>query len=163
MSRSPRKWKDSFPPPLLRKVPRSKALVPRNTGCPLSLKLSNMCSATSSHSPFGLYVFDPYHFFSDPGPRNDHCPCGNIRAYPATVVDFATHISLFSLLPHEISLNIDRKMIRPVNCSGPHFISVIMFWMSARICNVVNPVKFVHSNSIGSPSIRSNSRHWGYL
>ena len=59
-----------------------------------------------------------------------------------------------------MSLYIDMKMIRPGNCSGSHCISVIMFWISSRIYNVVNPGNFCHSNSIGSPSIRSNSRHW---
>ena len=44
-----------------------------------SLKFS-MCSATSYQSPFGLYVFDPHHFFSDPGPRNDQSPCANLFA-----------------------------------------------------------------------------------
>ena len=28
-----------------------------------------MSSAAWSHAPFGLYVWVPYHFFSDPGPR----------------------------------------------------------------------------------------------
>ena len=34
------------------------------------------------------------------------------------------------------------KIIRPSNCSDSHFISVIIFWISARICNVVNPGNF---------------------
>ena len=51
------------------------------------------------------------------------------------------------------SLNIDMKMIRPGNCSG----SLILFinsWTLAT-CNVVNPEKIFHANSIGSPSIVS--------
>ena len=59
-----------------------------------------------------------------------------------------------------MSLYIDMKMIPPGNSSGSDWFSVIMFWISAKICNVVNPEKSVHSNSIGSPSIQSNSRHW---
>ena len=52
------------------------------------------------------------------------------------------------------------QIIRLGNCSGSHFFSVIMLWISARICNAVNTGKIFHSNSIFSPSIRSNSRHW---
>ena len=44
-----------------------------------------------------------------------------------------------------------------LNCSGSHFDSVIIFWISSRNVNVVNPWTFFHSNSIGSPSIRSKS------
>ena len=74
---------------------------------------------------------------------------------------FGIKTQLFvSFSPHTMSLYIDMKILRPGKCSGSHDISVIMFWISARICNVVNPGKLVHSNSIGSPSIRSNSRHW---
>ena len=75
-----------------------------------------MCSATSSHSPFGLHVYDPNHFFSDPSPRNDQCQCWNLFVYPATEKEFAIHNSLFSLFLHTMSLYIDMKMIRPVNC-----------------------------------------------
>ena len=51
-------------------------------------------------------------------------------------------------------------MILPWKCSSSHFNSAIIFWISARIPNVVNPGKIFHSNSIGSPSIRSNSLKW---
>ena len=71
------------------------------------------------------------------------------------------HTSSFPLSLHAMSLYIDMKIILTVNCSGSHCISVIIFWISARICNVVNRGNIVHSNSIGSPSIRSNSRRWG--
>ena len=50
-----------------------------------------------------------------------------------------------------MSLNIDMKIIRPWNCAG----SLILFmnlWTSSTSCNVVNPGKIFHSNSIGSPS-----------
>ena len=66
-------------------------------------------------------------FLSDPGPRNDQCPCGNLRAYPATVKEFAIHKSLFSSLLQTMSLNTDMKMIRSVNCSGSHSILSIIF------------------------------------
>ena len=56
-----------------------------------------------------------------------------------------------------MSLNIDMKMIRPVKSSG----SVLIFdknsWTLLQSCNVVNPRKIFHSNSIGSPSIVSKA------
>ena len=47
----------------------------------------------------------------------------------------------FLLSLQTMSLYIDMKMIRPGNCSGSHLFSVIIFWISATICNVVNPGK----------------------
>ena len=81
-------------------------------------------------------------------------------SYSATVLEFAIHNSSFPFSQHAMSLNIDIKMIRPWNYPGSHCTSVIMSWISSRIPNVVNPVNFSHSNSMGSPSIRFNSRHW---
>ena len=95
VSSLPLKWKDDFPFPLLFKYPLSKALDPRNTGCPLSQQLIIMISATLSHSPFGLYVFLQYHFVSDPRPRSDQCPCANLLAHSATLREFATQASRF--------------------------------------------------------------------
>ena len=69
------------------------------------------------------------------------------------------HNSSFPLSPHTLSLYIDTKIVLAVNCSGSHSISVIIFWISVRICNVVNPVKF-STRTPSAPSIRSNSRHW---
>ena len=69
---------DFFPFSFLLNSPLSMAPVARNIGWPLSVKLSIMCSATLSQSPSGLQV--PYHFFSDPGPRNEQCPRGNMWA-----------------------------------------------------------------------------------
>ena len=50
-----------------------------------------------------------------------------------------------------MSLNIDMKMIRSSNSDGS-----LMFdmnsWTLLQSCNVVNPEKMFHSNSIGSPS-----------
>ena len=44
----------------------------------------------------------------------------------------------FLLSPYNVVVHY-MKMILPVNCSGSHCISVIMFWISARICNIMNP------------------------
>ena len=81
----------------------------------------------------------------------------NVReflAYSATFKEFAIHNDLFPFSHHTMSLYIDMKMILPGSCSGSHFLSAIMFWISARICNVVNPGKIVHSKSIDSPSVQ---------
>ena len=58
-----------------------KHWIHEKTGCPLSRKLIIIISTTSSYSPFGAKTWIPYNFFSDPGPRNDQCPCAhNFRA-----------------------------------------------------------------------------------
>ena len=143
--------------PLLFNSPVSKVLLARNTGCPFSAKLSIMPSAALSHSPSGLLTWVPYHSFSDRGTRNDQCPCVNLRTYSVTLRAFAIQFYLFPRFVQSMSLYIDMKMIHPFNCSGSHFDSAFIFRISSRIPNVVNPGKFVHSNSIGSPSIRSKS------
>ena len=56
-----------------------------------------------------------------------------------------------------MSLNIDMKMIRPVNSSGCLLIFDKNSWTLLQSCNVVNPGKIFHSNSIGSPSIVSKA------
>ena len=53
-----------------------------------------------------------------------------------------------------MSLNIDMKMIRPLNSDGSLILDM-NFWTLLQSCNVVNPGKIFHSNSIGSPSIVS--------
>ena len=58
-----------------------------------------------------------------------------------------------SLDPDEMSLNIDLKIIRPLNCSGGSLILDMNSWTLLQSGNVVNPGKIFHSNSIGSPSI----------
>ena len=75
---STQKCIDNFPPPLLLSVSRNNGLVARKTGCPLSPNLIIIDSATVSHSPCGLSKKEEYHFFSDPGPRNDRRPAGNL-------------------------------------------------------------------------------------
>ena len=54
-------------------------------------------------------------------------------------MELTTQISSFFKSRHMMSLYIDMKMILPLSCSGVHFISHIILWTSARICNVVNP------------------------
>ena len=93
-----------------------------------------------------------------------------LKKWPMSLREFSTIISniqriqntMFSvtLFSHSRSLCTDMKIIFPWKCSSSHFISVIIFWISVRIPNVVNPRKIFHSNSIGSPSIRPNSPNW---
>ena len=104
-----------------------------------------------------------YHFFSDAGPRNDHLPGENLLAQMETRLAFNSHSCSLSLDPHEMSLNIDMKMIRPVNSSGSSLIFDSNSWTLLQSCNVVNPGKMFHSNSIGSPSIVSKALCSGEL
>ena len=71
---------------------------------------------------------------------------------------FAVQFSMVPRFLQSMSLYIDLKMTLPLNCSGSHFNSeIIVFCISSRIPNVVNPGKFLHSISIGTPSIPSKS------
>ena len=70
-------------------------------------------------------------------------------------VEHLPNIFSLSLDPQEISLNIDINRILPVKFSGvsPNLNSKLL--TSSLSCNVLNPVKISHSNSIDSPSILS--------
>ena len=70
---------------------------------------------------------------------------------------------LFHCLSHEMSLNIDMKIIRPVKFSCCTLNLDSNSWTSRTSCNVVNPGKIFHSNSIGSPSILSEALYYGEL
>ena len=103
------------------------------------------------------YLFSSieYHFFSEPGPINDHCPIPNFLANMVTTLALATHSSLWPFLSQEMSLNIDIKRSLPVKVSG---VSPKLLSRSVTLpqsCNVVNPGKMFHSNSVGSPLIPS--------
>ena len=56
---------------------------------------------------------------------------------------------------HEMSLNIDMKMLRPVNFSGVTLNLDSNSWTLWQSCTVENPGNMFHSDSIGSPSILS--------
>ena len=98
-----------------------------------------------------------YHFFSVPDPRNDHFPGENLFAQIEPSLALNSHSCSLSSDPHEMSLNIDMKMIRPVNSSGSSLIFNRNSWTLLQSCNVMNPGKIFHSNSIGSPSIVSKA------
>ena len=77
---------DFFPPPLLLNSPLSKGLVAWNMGWPLSAKWIIMISATLFHSPFDLLTWVPYHLFSQPSPRYDQDPNGNLTGVCCNVL-----------------------------------------------------------------------------
>ena len=140
VSSLPLKWKDDFHFPLLFKSSLSKALEPRNTaGCPLSV-----CMNEFDTTLFPIWAQE-----------TDQRPVANLLAYSATLMEFAIHNLLFPFAHHAVSLYIDVKMVRPWNCPNSHFISIIMFSISAIIYNAMNPGKFFHSNSIHRLTIDS--------
>ena len=72
-----------------------------------------------------------------------------------TTLAFATHSSLLPFLSQEMSLNIDIKRILPVKVSGVSPKSLSRSVTLPQSCNVVNPGKIFHSNSVGPPLIPS--------
>ena len=88
---------------------------------------------------------------------NDHCPFPNLLAYKDTSRAFAKHSSLLPFLSQEMSLNIDINRILPVKFSGVAPKSLSRSLTLPQNCNVLNPVKIFHSNSVGSPLIPSKS------
>ena len=128
----------------------------RKTGCLLPANVNIICSAILSQSPCGLSSLIDYHFFSDPSPRNDHCPAPNLFAKRERRVEHLIYYSSsLSGDHHEMSLNIDMKTIRLVNFFGFSLFLDKNSWTLWQSCNVVNPGKIFHLNSIGSPSILS--------
>ena len=117
VSSSAAKCIDSYPCPLLLRIPLDNGIVARKIGRPLSANSRNICFATSSQAPCGLFS-EEHHFFSEPGPINDHCPIPNLLASTFTVSAFAKHSSLLLFLSREMSLNIDINKILPVKVSG---------------------------------------------
>ena len=117
-------------------------------GCPLSANSNSISSAILSQAPCGLFSAE-YHFLSEPGPINDHCPTPILLATTLTTLAFATHSSSLPLPSQEMSLNIDINRILPVKVSGssPKLLSRSV--TLPQSCIVVNPGKMFHSNSVG--------------
>ena len=86
---------------------------------------------------------------------NDHCPVTNFLAYIETTLAFAKYSLSLSFLSQEMSLNIDTNRILPMKFSGvsPNLLSRSV--TLPQSCNVLNPGKMFHSNSVGSPLIPS--------
>ena len=93
--------------------------------------------------------------FLEPGPINDHCPIPNLLASTFTDSAFFKHSSLLSFLSQEMSLNIDIYRILPVKVAGVCPIELRRSLILSQSCNVVNPEKIFHSNSVDSPLIAS--------
>ena len=97
----------------------------------------------SDSVPFSLwFVFvSRVPLLSDPSPRNDQRPAGNLFANKDTSVASAIHSCSLSLVHHMMSLNIDMKIFRLVNCDGSPIL-VMNSWTLLMSCNVVNPGKY---------------------
>ena len=143
---------DNFLPSLLlSNTPLDNGLVTRKTGYPLSPNVNIIISVILCHSSCGLSSLIEQLFFSDSGPKNYHFPASNLFPWRTTNWAFDSH-SFWLSLDHHNLLNIDMKMIRPVNSSGWSLIFDMNSWVLWQSCNVVNPGKMFHSNSIDSPS-----------
>ena len=94
---------DFLPCPVLPYSPLSKALDARNIGWPDSVFYCGIIiSAVLSQFPFGLSEQVLYHFFSDPSPKNDQRPQGNLRAYFETFIEFWMQSSVFPFSPYNV-------------------------------------------------------------
>ena len=88
---------DSFPSPLLLSLHLDNGIVARKIGHPLSTNSTSIFSVIWSQIPWGLFSSIEDHFFSEPGPINDHCPIPNFFANIERTLAFAKHSSsLFS-------------------------------------------------------------------
>ena len=88
---------------------------------------------------------------------NDHCPVPNLLAYKDTTRACARHSCSLSFVQQEMSLNIDMNRILPVKISGVSPVLLSKSLTLPQSCNVSNPGKMFHSNSVGSPLIPSKS------
>ena len=100
-------------------------------------------------------LFSRIPLLSEPGPINDQCPIPNFFENTLTTLAIAKHSSLLPFLSQEMSVNIDKQRILPVKVSGASPESLRRSLTSPQSCNVVNPWKMFHSNSVGSPLIPS--------
>ena len=88
---------------------------------------------------------------------NELRPLPNFLAYKDTSRAFARHSSSLSFVPQEMSLSIDINRILPVKISGVSHNLLSKSLTLSQSCNVSNPGKMFHSNSVGSPLIPSKS------
>ena len=93
--------------------------------------------------PFSMWfaIMSSIPLFSEPGPRNDRLPDENLVAQIETRLALNSHSCSLSSDPHEMSLNIDMKMIRPLNTDGS-LIFDMNSWTLLQSCNVVNLGKY---------------------
>ena len=94
------------------------------------------------------------HFFSEPGPINDHCPFS--KSFGIQRNEFGIcQTFLFVVFRSTRNVVEHRHRILPVKFSGVSSNLNSKLLTSSLSCNVLNPRKIFHSNSIGSPSILS--------
>ena len=106
-------------PPLLFKGPRTEALVPPNTGCPLSPNVSIIRSATLFREPSGFWASVAYHFSSDPSRRNDQCSLRNLSAYAATFEEFCRQVSSLPFVVHRHEDDSMFEIVLADSCPSP--------------------------------------------
>ena len=146
---------DTFPFPLLFNWPLDNGVVERKMGCPLSANSSNISSATWSPSSLWDYSRKDTTSSREPGPMKDHWPIPNLPANVFTMLAFLRHSSLLSYQSQKMSLNIDINRILPVKDSGVCPKELSRSLILSQSCNIVNPGKMFHSNSVDSPLIAS--------
>ena len=125
------KWIDSFPCLMLLSWPLANGVEARKLDIRF-LRIQYIYSANLSQIPCGLTSLMLYHFFSESGPINDHCPVPNFLADKDTTLACARHSSLFSIVPQEISLNIVLNGILPVNFLVFLVICSVDMWLYHR-------------------------------
>ena len=136
-----------------------------NTKWPVSLNRWTILLAGESHSPFTEKLYFPFHFSSDPRPRNVQCPCENFIAYFLTFPAFEILVSLFCFCD-QCHWTLTWRWFRPCSGSMP-FVSKSR-WISWRTTDAENPGKIFHSNSINcaefdSPFAPLLSTIWKWL
>ena len=127
----------------------------RKIGQTLSANSNNIHSAIVSQIPCGLSSLIEYHFFSEPRPMNDHCPS------PIQIFSCVVFSSTRNFVEHQHKQNSSCEILWCLAYSGvsPNLNSKLL--TSSLSCNVLNPWKIFHSNSIGSPSILSKFLYVG--
>ena len=91
-----------------------------------------------------------WHIFPQRGPRGSlWTVLGRIRKA------FLKHSFLLPFLSQELSLNVDINRILPVKVAGVCPKSLSRSLILPQSCNVVNPGKIFHWNSVDSPLIAS--------
>ena len=138
---------------LLRIIPRFNALIPLNTGCPVS---------SQRLSPFLKQWSPTFNLVCNHNHETTFLRF-QVLWMPTVLSQILMHIvakvqaSSYPLLWMSMSLNMDMKRIRssvfPVRSGN----SPKRTWILWRISTAENPAKIFHSNSIGFPSIPNSS------
>ena len=113
VSRSAQWWIDDLPPPLLFSTPLDNGLVTRKTGCPLSASVIIICPAILSHSPLWTICTDRVPLVYLIQVRRMTIVVLRILFKKEKSVEHLIRTFLLSFDLHDMSLNIDMKIIRP--------------------------------------------------